>query len=77
MAQLCDLCDVCGDRIVRDQLLVASSTEATYWLGVCECPNRRWRWRSATGDTPWVLIGADLTRAQGPAAACERDAVGE
>ena len=52
-----DLCDACGDRVVRE-LRMAISDTPPYWLGVCSCDNRKWRWKSETGDTPWTLIGS-------------------
>jgi hypothetical protein len=56
-----DHCEVCDRRIVRD-VLMSISNVPSYWLGVCGCPARKWRWRSATGDMPWELIGG-ATRA--------------
>jgi hypothetical protein len=51
-------CDVCEDAIQRDFVFTDDrTTSSTQWLGVCGCANRKWRWRSATGDPPWELIG--------------------
>jgi hypothetical protein len=55
-----EFCDVCGDRIVRDLLMSASDTTAPYWLAVCGCPTRKWRWRSPIGESPWELIGSQV-----------------
>ena len=58
-----DLCEVCGDRVVRDLRMVISG-KPRYWLGVCSCATRRWRWKSETGVTPWTLIdGVNQTSA--------------
>jgi hypothetical protein len=57
-----DVCEVCDDRIVRDLLMSISDTGTSYWLGVCSCPVRKWRWRSVTGDSPWELIGGAESR---------------
>ena len=51
-----DHCEVCYQRVLRDMLMVITD-KPTYWLGVCGCPTRKWRWRSPTGDTPWEPIG--------------------
>lgn len=52
-----DLCEICGDRVVRDIAIAAKEDDTSYWLGLCACPARKWRWKSATGGTPWILIG--------------------
>jgi hypothetical protein len=58
-----DLCDVCGDRVVRDFYRAPSGdVVAGEWLGICSCPTRKWRWVSPTGDTPWRLVGYDNPR---------------
>jgi hypothetical protein len=53
---VCDTCDVCENRIVRDLKVQATATTPAHWLGICSCASRVWRWRSPTGDTPWELI---------------------
>jgi hypothetical protein len=56
-------CNVCGDLVRRDLLRNDGGAEPTTalfhvaWFGVCSCANRKWRWRSTTGDAPWELIG--------------------
>ena len=53
-----DRCGVCGGFVVRDLYFATSDTQPTaMWLGVCGCDFRKWRWRSATGEPPWNLVG--------------------
>ena len=53
-----EVCNVCGKTIDRDVYVNASDPPTAEWLGVCACANRKWRWKSATGDPPWELVGA-------------------
>jgi len=53
-------CSVCGVAIRRDVLRNDGEepTSAWFnvaWFGVCGCANRKWRWRSTTGEPPWEL----------------------
>jgi hypothetical protein len=51
-------CDVCGNVIERDVYFAVSDTEpVAFWFGTCGCDSRKWRWRSATAEAPWELIG--------------------
>lgn len=53
-----EVCDVCDDVIKRDIHREAGGAARTAeWLGLCGCANRRWRWRSASGEGPWELLG--------------------
>ena len=53
-----EVCDVCGEEIVRDYYRASSGPPVVAErLGVCGCANRQWRWRSETGVPPWELIG--------------------
>ena len=52
-----EACDICGIPICRDTYVATSDPPTTAWFGVCGCENRKWRWRSVTGDAPWELVG--------------------
>jgi hypothetical protein len=52
-----DVCDACGEKIVRDYHRLSPGPPPVWeWLGVCGCPFRMWRWRSLTGHAPWELV---------------------
>ena len=57
-----EVCEVCGRAIDRDCYVDTSAPVSAAWLGVCECPNRKWRWRSASGEAPWELIGRGVDK---------------
>jgi hypothetical protein len=48
-------CDVCGDVIRHDCYFTTSDPPSQEWLGVCRCANRKRRWHSVTGESPWHL----------------------
>jgi hypothetical protein len=56
-ATMHEVCDVCSNAIIRDCNVNTAAPPTAEWLGVCECANRKWRWRSVTGEALWELIG--------------------
>ena len=36
---------------------VSDTEPVAFWFGTCGCDSRKWRWRSATAEAPWELMG--------------------
>jgi len=55
-----EICEICDGLIRRDVYFAASDPEPVgFWLGVCGCAERKWRWLSTTDDGPWELVDGD------------------